>query len=74
MLSCSLQNVLLSLLLSRHIHNFFTASVHREFEPHNILKLITIQSLSEKGEERGKGRGGLLGLLDCLHGIIVSNP
>ena len=34
MLSCSIQNVLLSLLLSRHIHNIiFTASVHREFEP-----------------------------------------
>lgn len=33
MLSCSIQNVLLSFLLSRHIHNIFTASVHREFEP-----------------------------------------
>lgn len=50
MLSCSIQNVLLSFLLSRHIHNIFTASVHREFETIQHSE-IAIPSLSER--ERG---------------------
>lgn len=54
MLSCSLQNVLLSLLLSRHIHNIFTVSVHRAFEPHDILKLLFNHYLKR---ERGWGKG-----------------
>lgn len=53
MLSCSIQNVLRSFLLSRHIHSIFTASVHN-LNPHNILKLIMIPSFSEKGEGLGK--------------------
>lgn len=53
MLSCSIQNVLLSFLLSRHIHNIFTASLHREFEPTQHSE-IAIPSLSEKGEGLGK--------------------
>lgn len=39
--------------------------------PHNILKLLTIPSLSAKGEAGGEG---LLGPLDCPHGILVSKP
>lgn len=70
MLSCSLQNVLLSLLLSRHIHSIFTVSVHRAFEPHDILKLLFNHYLKR---ERGWGRG-LLGLPNCLHGIVVRKP
>lgn len=53
MLSCSIQNVLLSFLVSRHIHNIFTASVHREFEPTQHCEIM-ISSLSEKGEGLGK--------------------
>lgn len=53
MLSCSIQNVLLSFLLSRHIHNIFTASVHREFESTQHSE-IAIPPLSEKGEGLGQ--------------------
>jgi len=57
MLSCSIQNVLLSLLLSRHIHSIiFTASVHREFEPTQHSE-ITIPSLSEKGRGSTESTG-----------------
>lgn len=64
---------MLSLLLSRHIHNIiFTASVHREFKliQHSEMNYYSI--IIRKG--RGVGEGGLLSLLDCLHGIIVSKP
>lgn len=53
MLSCSIQNVLLSLsLLSRHIHSIiFTASVHREFEPtqHSEINYYSIIIWKGKG-------------------------
>lgn len=66
MLSCSIQNVLLSFLLSRHVHNIFTASVHREFEPTQHSE-IAIPSLSEKGEGLERGPTGSTALSSWHH-------